>query len=231
MPRKPVYFLNKTYPTQKKFEEFVRNFIYEEIGICYDIKNKYPDKYKILIEILKRHPEFNSKTENMRNIKIIKDVLNVKALKIIIIKNYGEIDISWRCAITGKHKPKKCEFMSAMRSRVDKQIYYFRKNCEIKRCQLCGSVERLEVDHDDTKNSAFDELVYNFVRENDKITIPDNFRELNDGTHRRCFLEKDNDYGEKWVEYHRQHAILRMLCNKCNISRPKTKKKLDKSAF
>ena len=226
MPRKPVKFLNKIYKTQGEFGKYVKNFIYNEIGICYDIKNTYPDKYNTLIKILERHPKFNSKTENMRNIKIIPNALNVKALEIIIIKKNGEIDISWRCAITGKHKTKKGELMSAMRSSIDEQISDFRTICEIVRCELCGSVEKIQVDHNDEKKSAFDELANNFVKENNNIKIPDNFGELNDGTHRRCFLEKYHVFRDKWVEYHRQHAILRMLCRNCNISRPKTKNKL-----
>ena len=226
MPRNPVVFLDNNYKTQRDFEQYVKKLIYEEIGVCHDIKNTYPDKYIILIQLLKRHPEFNSKSKNMCNIKIINDVLNKNALKTIIIKNDGEIDISWRCAITGKHKSFKNELMSAMRSSIDEQIYDFKINCKNNSCELCDSVKGIQVDHNDTKNSAFDELAYKFVKENNDIKIPDNFGELNDGTHRKNFLEKDYIFRDKWVEYHRQNAILRMLCHKCNITRPKTKIKL-----
>ena len=116
--------------------------------------------------------------------------------------------------------------MSAMRVSVEDQIHDFRRKCEIYCCELCGNNERLDVDHNDEKNSAFDELAYNFVKENNDIKIPDNFGELNDGTNRKCFLEKDSVFRDKWVEYHRQHAILRILCHPCNITRPKTKIKL-----
>lgn len=73
MPRNPIIFLDKTYKTQSEFESFVRNLIYNDIGICNDIKNIYPTHYITLIEILKRHPDFTSKTQNMCNIKIIRD--------------------------------------------------------------------------------------------------------------------------------------------------------------
>lgn len=225
MPRKPVVFLNQTFESQKDFEKYVKKIIYD-IGVCYDVKNKHPEKYKLLIKILERHPEFSYKSENMCNIKIINDILNVKALKIIIIKTNGEIDISWRCAINGKHKSKKGVLTTAMRSSIYKQIEDFRINSKNYCCELCGSVEALQVDHNDEKKSAFDELVYNFVNENKDIKIPDNFRELNDGTHRVGFLQEDNNFENKWVEYHRQHAILRILCKNCNLRRPKTKRKL-----
>lgn len=226
MPRKPVIFLNIVYKTQREFGKFVKKKIYEDIGICNDVKNAYPDEYYILIKILERHPDFNSKTENMCNIKIVHDTLNKKALKILIVKNDGNtVDISWRCAITAKPKSKKHELMSAMRSSIDSQIRQYRKDHYNDSCQICGNNERLDVDHDDTKNAAFAELVSNFIKEHNDIEIPDKFGELNDGTHRRRFLEKDADFKDKWVKYHNKHASFRMLCHTCNISRPKTKNK------
>lgn len=78
MTRKPLTFLNTEYKTQGEFEKYVKKIIYEDIGICNDIKNTYREKYYILIKILERHPEFNSKTENMCNIKIVCDTLNKK---------------------------------------------------------------------------------------------------------------------------------------------------------
>ena len=189
MPRKPVTFLNTEYKTQGEFEKYVKKIIYEDIGICNDIKNTYPDKYYILIKILERHPNFNSKTENMCNIKIVCDKLNKKALKILIINNDRRyVDISWRCAITAKHKSKKHDLMSAMRSSIDQQIHQFRREHNNDGCQLCGNIERLDVDHNDTKKSAFDEIVLNFINENNDMEIPDKFGELNDDTHRRLSL-------------------------------------------
>ncbi len=133
MPRKPITFLGKTYKSQSEFKNYVKKIIYEEVGSCKDVKNKHPSKYRILIKILERHPDFTSKTENMCNLKIFTDKLNKKALRINIIKKNGdEIDISWRCAITGKPKSSKTELISAMRSSVDDQIYQFKKKIKIK---------------------------------------------------------------------------------------------------
>ena len=52
MPRNPVIFLDKTYKTQGEFEAFVKNLIYNEIGVCDDIENIHPSHYNTLIEIL-----------------------------------------------------------------------------------------------------------------------------------------------------------------------------------
>lgn len=226
MPKRPIIFLNNKFSTQKQFEEYVRGVIYTDIGICDNIKDTYPDKYKTLIKILERHPRFKSKTENMSNIKIVKNKLNKKALEIIIIKNdMKEVDISWKSAITGKEKTFKSELMSAMRSSIDAQICEFKTKHRNECCEECGSLNRLDVDHNDTQNSAFDELAKNFIDKN-KCKIPVKFGELDDNTHRRTFLIKDNVFKEQWVKFHKENAKLRMLCHKCNISRPKTKNKL-----
>lgn len=224
MPRKLIIFLDKTYKTQCEFEVFVKNLIYNDIGICNDIKNIYPSHYITLIEILKRHPDFISKTQNMCNITIIRDTLNINAFKIIIINtDESENDISWKCAITGKSKGNKHELMSAMRSSVDEQIFQFRKDNE-KKCILCLNTDKLHVDH----IIHFDEIVFNFINimKSKNIKIPDTFKDTNDKTHRRCFLEIDNKLKNEWIDYHYQHANLRMLCQTCNLTRTKTKHKI-----
>ena len=159
MTRKPVIFLGKTYKTQYEFQLFVKNVIYHDINLCNDVKNTHPSHYTTLIEILKRHPDFTSKTLKMCNIKIVKDTWNTSGLKILIINtDSSEIDISWKCAITGKHKSDKNELMSAIRSSVDEQILQFRKKSDGK-CVLCPNTDKLHVDH----IIHFDEIVFNFI--------------------------------------------------------------------
>ena len=224
MPRKPVIFLGKTYKTQSEFELFVKNLIYNDIGICDNIKNTYPSHYNTLIEILKRHPDFTSKTQNMFNLKIVKDAWNTSGLKILITNDdMSETDISWKCAITGKHKSDKNELMSAMRSSVDEQIFEFRKTSSNK-CVLCPNTDKLHVDH----IIHFDEIVFNFISimKDKNIGIPNTFGETDDNTHRRCFLEIDDNFKNEWVKYHYENASLQMLCQTCNLTRTKTKCKI-----
>ena len=134
----PVDFLGKRYKSQSEFSIFVKRFIYD-IGPCNDLKNYNLSKFEILIEILKRHPDFAIKTKNMNSIKITNDQLNKAALKIIIINDDNtEIDISWKCAITGKGKSLKSELLSAMRSSVEQQINTYRQSNKGP-CQLCGT--------------------------------------------------------------------------------------------
>lgn len=92
-------------------------------------------------------------------------------------------------------------------------------------CVLCSNTDKiLEVDH----IIHFDELVLNFVKyiENKNINIPTCFGDINDNTHRRCFLETDVLFKNEWIDYHRKYAKLRILCKTCNATRPKSKSKL-----
>ena len=105
MPRKKITLFGKTYKTQKDFEKYVKKIIYDVVGCCKDIRVAHPLQYNILLKILERHPEYDDKTKNIYTLQIRKNLLNRKALAIFIINKDGqEIDISWRCAITGNHK-------------------------------------------------------------------------------------------------------------------------------
>lgn len=221
MPRKLILFLDQTFPTQKSFEHYVKNLIYNNIGECDDIESKHPEHYKVLIEVLKRHPRYIDKTKNMSKLKIIKNKLNTKALEVIILNKDGtETDIAWSCTITGEKKGKLYDLSSAMRSSIEDQIFKFKKNNQ-QICTICESTSHPHVDH----VIHFEELQQNFLRSIDtkNISIPNTFGEMRDGTNRRCFLEKDNLFKEEWVKFHDKNAKLRILCEECNLTRPKYK--------
>jgi len=208
-----VTFLDKTYTTQKEFECFVKKLIYEDIGVCDDVETIHPTKFNILIKILERHPDFFSKTQNMEKVKLIRDTFNKNAIKVIIVKDGIEEAMSWKCAITGKHKTKRNQLMSAMRSSVDEQIKQFRYNNK-KICVLCYTETDLQVDH---FTPPFNELASNFIT-NINTNVPITFGECNDNTHMKSFLEIDSNFKNEWVDYHYKNASLRMLCKKCNLS-------------
>ena len=225
MPRKQVSFMDKTYRTKGEFKKFVTSIIYG-VGVCSDIKNTFPSEYEIILKILERHPEFADKTVNMKNLKIQHNKLNKTALEIMIIKkDDSQVDISWNIAIDGCLKGHKQCLTGAMRSSVQYQIRQF-KSQNGDKCCLCGKTENPHVDHNDEVGSAFDELAHNFINAHKHLKIPTEFDELNDNTHRQTFKPNDNEFKNKWMSYHKQHAQLRILCKSCNIRRPKTKNKL-----
>jgi hypothetical protein len=113
--------------------------------------------------------------------------------------------------------------MSAMRSSIEEQTFHFRKNSNNK-CVLCSNTDKLHVDH----LIHFDEIVFNFINimKCKNIEIPNTFGETDDNTHRRCFLEIDDNFKNEWIKYHYENASLQILCQKCNLTRTKTKCKI-----
>lgn len=105
------------------------------------------------------------------------------------------------------------------------QIYQFKKNNTDKKCMICLNTDnKLQVDH----IKYFDELALDFINcmQIENKIIPIIFGEINDNTHRRCFLEIDNVFKNEWIDYHYKHASLRMLCQMCNLTRTKKHNKV-----
>lgn len=209
------------FPTKVALEKFVRNIIYVEVGECSDVKNQYPEHYVTLIEVLKRHPNFDTKAKDLANIKIQKTRLN-KALEIIIVNtDLTEIDISWKLAISGKCNSPTKNLISAMRNSVKDQISRF-KSTSHQICEKCKSTHALQVDH----IIHFEHLYREFRNDVQKegIRIPKNFEDEKDGSNMKCFKETDGTFKNKWIKYHQENAKLRILCKKCNLTREKYKK-------
>jgi hypothetical protein len=217
MTRKPIQLCGIYYPTQKEFGEFVKQLIYKTIGPCENIKATHPTHYQTILHVLRRHPRFDAKTVHMSYLKLTQDPLNSRALKMIIV-NYDntEVDISWKIAITGCDHTIKRNLMSAMRSSVEDQILYFKTNSR-QVCSLCSSVDIMDVDH----IIQFEELADTFLKSlPESKQLPQEFDDMTDDTSRRQFRDEDYMLRDRWVDYHKQNATLRILCRPCNLNRP-----------
>lgn len=215
-----VVFGTKKFSTQKQAGLYVKSLL-ESIGVCSSVKGFDINLYNDLCEILKRHPQQHKKLSNMVDIKIVPNILNRQALEIHIVKEDGTFeDISWRICISGKEKTTKHELASALRYSINEQTYDFKKNTETNFCSLCKRASDVyHVDH----VIQFDELMQNFI----EITLfptPTSYDNASDGSNRRAFKEKDHDFETEWKKYHATHATYRMLCETCNLRRPKFKR-------
>lgn len=218
MSKIQISFLGTLYKTKKSFEEYVKKLIYEDIGICDNVFEEKPKYYEILISLLKRHPDFDIKTNKMISLKITHDALNKKALKIIIVNSDDtETDISWRNAINGKGSDVKSDLNSALRSSIENQIWDFKRTHE-NICETCGSTQNIHIDHE----NYFEKIVIDFT--NGRTDIPTDFDDMKDNTHRKCFKLSDEKFRKDWIVFHQKNAVLRVLCEKCNLKRPKYKK-------
>ena len=209
-----------TYKSQTDFKKYAIELIYKKIGLCENIKDHI--YYDELLDLLKRHPNYKTKTEYMINLAIRKGKPNISSLAVWIIKsnNKPDEDISWaKNCINSKNNSKQFELNSALRSSIQQQIMNY-KNSTSHKCVKCN----INADHVDHINH-FELLTDMFLKKYNKNLIPSDFDDMTDGSGRRCFKSKDNIFEKEWQEFHKNNAKLRILCKKCNLTRPKYKKK------
>jgi Protein of unknown function (DUF3223) len=103
---------------------------------------------------------------------------------------------------------------SAYREAVADQIMKFRQSKQPHSCcEICGSKQNLHVDH----IVRFENLVAAF--EQGKTDIPDEFENADRTVCNKRFLKRDRSYREAWQQYHKERASLRLLCQRCNLTR------------
>ena len=220
-------FMGNTFETQNKFKIYIQDFIYKEIGYCNNIKDKLPEKYNKLIELLKRHPEWKSKSNDMVNIETEPNErkycpkYNMQSVHISIVKENGKkVDISWNSAIKGKSKTPEQNLVDAMRKSIEPQTTEFKKK-SVHKCELCDKRDcSFHVDH---YKPQFNELKNDFIKDMKNITIPKSFDDNNDFTPR--FTQNDKEFEREWISFHKEKAILRILCENCNLCRKKATNK------
>lgn len=203
----------------KSLKEYVKKII-NEIGLCENIKDEYPNYYIFFIKLFERHPNYNTKVQNLKNIKIRFNYKFKKQLEVYIEKEDGSItDISVNKCINNN---KKDLLYEAMRVSIDYQIDEYRKYNKLI-CIKCKSKMKPHVDH---YNPKFKDLKKNFLIE--KNNIPTIFNK--DSSNRNCFRNEDDDFENEWRTYHKHNAKLRILCEKCNQEREKVNYKSDSDA-
>jgi hypothetical protein len=205
------------FKTQKKLKIYFREII-NKIGVCDSVKLKHPEYFLDFCEVFKRHSDYPQKFIGFVDIKIGFNPEFVNQLVVYIIKNDQCIDnvsVLNNC-ITGKPKD---NLKIAMRVAIQPQIDEYKNNNYIHVCELCNEHERIVIDHHSEK-SPFIKLYNDFMNIN-YLTVPNTFDDTK--SHMKCFKEIDDRFKEDWINYHKENAILRMLCRTCNGSQPKYK--------
>lgn len=134
---------------------------------------------------------------------------------------------SWRDAIKGKTSSKS-NITKAMRQAVNEDIQsYKKKHASQTRCSSCYKRVNQFKFHVDHCAPEFKDMKETFLRTN-IITIPTKFDwiETNPNQRRISFLSRDWAFESAWKSYHKEHCVLQMVCEKCNIKTLKQKRKL-----
>lgn len=207
-----------SFKSQEDAKKYVRSLL-SELGCCSSVKSRNLEVYSQLMELIKRHPDGESKIHNVVDFAIQYDKMNKAAFMLSIIRSDGEVDtISWIHCVTGKHKSPKDMLNSALRSTIGDQILAFKNNLQSTCCELCTKdTSDYHIDH----VVQFVKLTTHFLKING--SPPTEFAPTTDGTNRSAFRMVDQEFSDAWSEYHKEHAVLRVLCKSCNLKREKHK--------
>lgn len=204
-----IYFNNKEYKTKKEFKSYIQNLIKNEIGLCDSLKStKYWDE---ILELMKRHPDYNEKIKDMEDVIIRKSFYGNTELCIINNDN-TETSFSYITAIDGKGNSSKHELTMAMREAILYQIINYRNNNYLE-CVNCGHTDYdIEIDHITEFSKLRDDFITIWKNQGNKI--PESFdRDL---CIRRKFKEEDKQFYRDWIYYHQVNAELQCLCKSCH---------------
>lgn len=206
-----IYTIGRNvFKNQKEVQKYYREIL-KKIEYCEDMKSNYKEYYLDFVALFERHPD--NKAKDMLNIKIDLDKDKRNIVPYILIEDEWQT-ISWIKCITGRSENKLKE---AMRTSIKEQIDNFRKENDSNICEICYKKnEKINVDH----IIHFEKLYNDFIE--NKKNLPEKFEKTYNN--RSCFLEEDKEFETEWKEYHKRNGILRITCEKCNLSREKYKR-------
>lgn len=213
--------------TTKKWREQKRKDLVESIDteLCpFMLKDAYPEKYKQVCSMIKRHPKYN--TERFRNIINIQVRLNLtNHLEFCVVKTDDIRSFSLKnCCNKTIFTPEQLEkdkLNNAMRTTIYPQILNFKNNEPSPMCEECKNLflfHDLQVDH--KKPVTFKNLKNAFLKHEWKGSIPTKFIKTgelnNDNSQFDAFLEEDKDFENAWYKFHEDNKVLRLLCVPCH---------------
>lgn len=209
---------NISFRYKKNAETHTRMLI-NKLGVC-KITSTHSD-YQFFVNLLDNHPDAKEKIGCGIDFFCIRNNPIGKGYQTVINRLDGSIeDFSWVycCKFEKKSLEKQkqnaiADLKQAMRDAITEQINDFRENNELccNYCSVVGNKYVYQVDH----IQPFSELYEIFIK--NQKTIPFTF-----GTNKNlltCFNETDILFKNDWIDFHRKHATLQILCKDCNITK------------
>jgi len=223
--RKEILINGLIFKSQNECETYTRKIL-TDIGVTNSLKKYNTEYFDYFISLCKRHPHSNEKLKQFVDFQICRDALNPRGMALNIINDDGSsTEISWKICVTGKAKTSKSKFNAALRQCISNQIKDFRNKSDLSFCKECKCSLFQNISHIDHYEPQFAQLVDDFVDLNKEliVSIPTEYKKK-EITFETLFKDEDSWIGKLFEEYHLKNATLRVLCEKCNITRAKYKK-------
>jgi hypothetical protein len=183
---------------------------------CSSLKNIHPDAFLFFKQLLQRHPYKETKgVSKIIDIEIKKYALTRKVIgysdfQIVMKLNDNTSDsISWVKSCNKQDNPVGQKLRWAMRLAIRPQILEFKTQNKKTSCELCNTTKELSVDH----IIKFRTLCTDFVDMHQEYPNLFDRNKFAQEVFRKC----DAVYEQKWLDYHKTNATLRILCVTCNI--------------
>lgn len=177
-------------------------------------------EYDLLFTLLQKHPSYDKwKFKIPIAFKIIKK--NAVQLLVSFIKNKYRI-VSWVSCV--KNKSKIDPLTSAMRQAIKRQISIYKRNNLDKKCVLCESIVKIEVDHivkfslikNDFLNGIIAPVGNGLTAPvGNGLSAPTTF-DYHPKRGYYMFRKGDIKWKTQWQKYHLKTATYRYLCSSCN---------------
>jgi hypothetical protein len=200
-----------------------------KIGDVESLKTTHKQHFLFFVELCKRHPDYVQKNlAGIIDFRISPNVMSKKYKTVTVVRNnYSECTISCNACISGIGMSNEQKFKEALRNVISDQTTEFKRNASQVNsannftCGLCSCTlqnldsSQVHVDH----VIHFQKLVLDFLHVHPEILLPTNYTS-NFNTSQTEFMLEDAWIGMLFAQYHSQHAILRVLCARCNLTRP-----------
>ena len=222
--RQPITIGDQSFPTKKALHEYVLKILWgSDFGATLNGKDQ-----GFILGLLQRHPRAGQKIGcGIGHFRIGKDHRRNYPYFIAVRTDGTETDFSLMQCITPRNE--RTNFHLACRTAVIGQIVAFREDSfgnqtEIP-CAISGTPvrkERCHVDH--AYPMTFDHIVEDYIRDHKldvkKVPVDGD----GDGEKKKWFRHLEES--ERFAEYHREKAVLRITTEKDNLTQPRHKRKL-----
>jgi 5-methylcytosine-specific restriction endonuclease McrA len=198
------------FSSKQAAQDYTRSVL-DEIGRGVSIYPSHP-RFPFFNSLLNNHSDRPRKEgTGISSFGIQRNARDGRNHETYIIRTDGTKEtFSWKdCAgktsLTNEQKLKK-----AYRCSIDSQIEEYRKS-QPNRCVLCNSTDQLSVDH---KEPTFYVLMKTFQAQT-SLLVPTVF-DKQAKTNAEIFRATDKPFEDAWIDYHKIHAVLQILCDACH---------------
>ena len=220
----PIVINGTVFKTQSEFKCDVRKRI-ETIGITQSVKSKCIDSFYYFTAVCQRHPNCKEKLQHMVDYQITQNLINHSGLALHIVNSDMSLtEISWIKCISGTSVKSKDTFIEALRHCIYPQIQEFKQQSHVNLsyCLICKT-ESTDVKYHIDHEIQFAKLVEDFMQQYPLLPIPLEY-DKESCIYLPLFKKRDMNIRDLFYDYHQKHAKLRVLCETCNLTRPKYKK-------